>query len=475
MRAASLLLVLTTACVEYDPKRVEEHDAGQRIIEVAPSSLDFGALPRGESAVGTFEVRSVGAATLEVSSIKIASAAFTLVTDPFAAGPVRLAPEESLSVDVVFTPVNPTDSSWASVYSDDPGAPESRVTLLGAGAVPAIAIDPAELDFGAVEGGLSEDLDADIVNTGSDALTVTSVSVTGAGFTGWLVDQVVPFTLEPGARESVRVTFTPSDAGEFDGTLWVGSDAPSGVASAPLHGVSGLPIAVCSVDPDVVAANAEEATLDGSGSYDPEGSELVAWTWTLLSRPAGSGAVLPAFDRPRVGGFVADLAGTYEFSLVVENAAGLLSEPCITTLEAIPSQDVWIELYWEHSGDDMDLHLLAPGGALTSSEDCYFANCVGGGLDWGIPRDATDNPRLDIDDIPGVGPENINIASPADGTYTIYVHDYPGSVYNGDNAVTVRVYLGGVLAFTDTRTVSVENDYVPFAEIVWPDGYVMPL
>jgi hypothetical protein len=472
---APSLLLLGLACVEYDPKRVDEHPGAQPIIEVTPSSIDFGALADGDSAVGTFTIRSAGVVSLEIDSVKIASAAFTLASDPFASGSVLLEPEQELSVDVVFTPVNPSDSAWASVYSNDPATPEARVTLLGMGAVPAIAIDPAEVDFGAVEAGATEEADVDIVNTGSDTLTVTSVSVTGGGFSGWLVEGATPFTLEPGEREPVRVAFSPTASGEFDGTLWVASDAPSGLASAPLRGVSGLPIAVCSVEPGTVAANAEEATLDGSASYDPEGGTIVAWTWTLLSRPSGSGAVLPSNDDAMVYGFSADLAGTYEFSLVVENDGGLLSEPCITTLEAVPAQDLWIEMFWEHSGDDMDLHLLAPGGSLTSSEDCYFANCVGGGLDWGIPRDATDNPRLDIDDIPGVGPENINISSPADGTYTVYIHDYPGSVYNGDNAVTIRIYLGGVLAFTDTRTVSTENDYVPVAEIVWPDAYVLPM
>jgi hypothetical protein len=474
MHAVPLLALLAAGCVEYDaPKKVDEHAGASPVIEVTPSSLDFGALDSGASAVGTFTVRSAGDVALEVSAIRIASTAFTLVTDPLAAGPLRLAPDESVDVDVVFSPVNPTDSSWVSIYSDDVATPEARVTLKGAGAVPAIAIDPAEVDFGAVEGGLTEELDVDIVNTGSATLNVGSVSITGTGFTGWLVEDNAPFALAPGERAPVRVAFTPSGAGEYDGTLWVGSDAPSGIASAPLHGVSGLPIAVCSVTPDTVAANAEEATLDGSASYDPEGGALVAWTWTLLSRPAGSGAVLPGFDTAMVEGFQADLAGVYEFALVVENEAGLLSEPCITTLEAVPAQDLWIELYWEHDGDDLDLHLLAPGGTLTTAEDCYFANCVGGGLDWGIPSDAMDNPRLDIDDIPGTGPENINIASPVDGVYTVYVHDYPGSVYNSDNAATVRVYLGGALAFTDTVTIGGENDYVPVAEIVWPDAYVI--
>ena len=75
--------------------------------------------------------------------------------------------------------------------------------------------------------------------------------------------------------------------------------------------------------------------------------------------------------------------------------------------------------------------------------------------DWGILGDSSDDPSLDLDDIDGLGPENINIYNPqANGTYTVFVHDYTGSAPSdtlGPNNVTINVYLNGTQAWSGTK------------------------
>ena len=232
------------------------------------------------------------------------------------------------------------------------------------------------------------------------------------------------------------------------------------------------PVAVCAADPDEVEAVHGAADWIGSGSYDPGGFAITGYQWTLASSPAGSSALMPAGAANRRN-FVPDVAGEYVGQLVVTNSAGVDSEPCFATLNATAGDGLWIELFWTHSGDDMDLHLLAPGGSLTSGSDCYYANCTRG-LEWGGGGTA-DNPTLDLDDIPGTGPENINVESPSRGTYTVYVHDYPGSAYYGRNDATVNIYWGGALVWTDTRNLDSEGTYFPFCEIQVPGGAVSAL
>ena len=228
----------------------------------------------------------------------------------------------------------------------------------------------------------------------------------------------------------------------------------------------GEPIAVCSVTPSVVEAIYGSAEWQGNTSYDTNGQNIVAFEWTLISAPAGTSTTISS-TTPNVRNFTPDLAGEYVAQLIVTNDIGQVSEPCLATLTAEAGDGLWIEMFWTNSGDDMDLHLVKPAGTLATNGDCYYANCTTGMLDWGVRGDSSDDPMLDLDDISGTGPENINIDSPARGLYSVYVHDYPGSVYIGRNDVTINVYVGGLLYWTDTINIDNEGYYEPICEIDW--------
>ena len=234
------------------------------------------------------------------------------------------------------------------------------------------------------------------------------------------------------------------------------------------------PIAACDVTPNPVSPPFESATWMGSDSYDPAGERITQYNWQLISSPEGSTAMMP-FGGANRGPFTPVLAGEYTARLTVTNESGLISDPCETTLQAVPAQNLWVEMFWSEYQDDMDLHLLAPGGSLETRTDCYYSNCTEAAqflfpMDWGVSSYTEDNPVLDLDDIPGTGPENINIADPVtDGTYTVVVHDYTGSTMDvyGDNEVTVNIYLDGTLSWTDTKVISGDGSYTYFAEIDW--------
>tara|TARA_Y100001970_G_scaffold68088_1_gene86773 strand:+ start:1268 stop:2191 length:924 start_codon:yes stop_codon:yes gene_type:complete len=242
------------------------------------------------------------------------------------------------------------------------------------------------------------------------------------------------------------------------------------------------PIAVCSVDPSPVSPPFESATWIGNSSYDPDGGEIVDYSWALVAAPGGSTVTMPLGAANRYP-FTPVLAGTYVGELTVTNDAGLSSDPCEVTLEAVPTESLWVEMFWEQPQDDMDLHLLVDAGSLETRDDCYYSNCTPSAqiffpMDWGTSGYTGDNPTLDLDDIPGTGPENINIDTPHPGAvYTVVVHDYTGSTSDvyGMNNVTVNVYLDGSLSWTDTRPIEGDGSYTYFARIDWTGGTITSL
>ena len=85
---------------------------------------------------------------------------------------------------------------------------------------------------------------------------------------------------------------------------------------------------------------------------------------------------------------------------------------------------------------------------LETTGDCYYWNCTPGDgpLDWGQPGLTDDNPILDIDDIGGTGPENVNIDIPENGTFTVLGVSYQQALSN-----YITEGLGGVISAADYR------------------------
>ncbi len=459
------LLLLLAGCPEYGYHgKVPDPGVFRAGISVEPDRVKFGLLPDGHTRVETVLVRSVGDVALLLGPVTVSGGAFTIVSEV----PEALSPGEELELLIQFEPDAPTDMGQLSIPSSDPDQPLSVVDLSGEGLVPMLTIDPMAIDFGVVQGGPTYFDTIRLANVGTAELSLDNYILTGEGFRIASAEPT-PLILSPGAHTEVDVFWDTAVMGTYAADLWI--DSSVGPQLAPLDGVAAdLPVAVCGVTPEEVLAHQESATWLGFESHSQDGEQIVTYDWTLIRRPPGSQATLGGSGANR--SFLPDLAGAYATQLIVGTASGLRSEPCLVGLEAVPGQNLWVELFWSHPGDDMDIHLLAPGGQLNTSSDCFYWNCVGGGLDWGTSSYVEDDPSLDFDDIPGTGPENINIWEPAPGTYEVWVHDFPGHWFEGDNSVTVNVFVYGALAETETRVLSGDDDFHSFFSVEFPSGTV---
>jgi len=235
--------------------------------------------------------------------------------------------------------------------------------------------------------------------------------------------------------------------------------------------------------PDQTVRPLDTVNLDGTGSTDSNGA-ILAYKWEWESKPAEAfSAIIRDSQGHSVEGiwtesaqplFFAAVAGTYVVRLTLQDADEDCNEALAdtVTITAIPDDDIHIELTWSQANNDHDLHLIRPGGQHSRDCDgagnqsyCCWQNCntMNGSAtpcpprgcpgpqnapDWGQIEIREDDPRLDIDDITGRGPEETNLSQPEIGDYLVTVENYSG---DSKPEATVSIWLFGELRDTFTR------------------------
>lgn len=461
-----MTLLMWLAACDNDQGLQKQYPAASATPEV----LDFGEVAVDYSAVGYVEVVNSGRAVLELGAPNLTGdgGAFTLGELP-----ETLNADERAELDVTFLPSQlATYTATLAIPTNDPEHPSLPVTLTGVGVevpTPDIEVEPLSLDFGMVDPGDAETSWVTVSNEGDGPLTVGSMSQGGSGAFS-VVGDLGGFTLAPDQSTNVVVVYAPTTGLGDNGTLTLSSDDPVDpevVVTLLGNGGGDFEYPVAVIDGPATATPRETLALDGSGSYDPNGYEPLTFSWSVVSVPEGSGATFTD-DGTDHAWLTTDLAGDYRVELRVENTVGLQSAPAVYEVEAIPTDELHVELTWNTSAADLDLHLLTSAGELfVNPYDCNYCNQ---NPDWGTSADA-DDPTLAIDDLYGYGPENIVIPAPADDYYYVKVH-YFGD--NGDDTVvaTVMVYTYGELRGEYSRVLD-RDDVWDVAEVRWPEGGVL--
>jgi hypothetical protein len=426
-----------------------------------------------------------------------------------------------------------------------------RIEIVGTGfddGVPDIVVTPLECDFGRVpvasetgDSGVGQ-CRLQIENRGQRDLVFDEVNLLFDGFqvppeSAWEPsmgadgDAAPPFSfvgrapsrgdaLPPPADEpgdtpqnifDLTVRFVPDVLGNFQGQLRIqtndpdtpevivplsGIGAPAPSCGAGILSVNGVPAASNpTVEPldDVIltAESSEPSTLDGAISQV---------RWRIVDQPPGSTAILTNPTGTTTGFTFADgvqgvdLAGRYRVAASVVDDLGTESvNECEVEFEAIPTDTILVQLSWDTSFGDMDLHFIKKdesdqfcassgldlGGGVAepcgTENACYYGNCKATSSsrpDWDNDsiNGSDGDPSLDIDDLCGFGPENINIDLASPGEYLVGVDFFGFTGCSGSGSVgnTLRVYLFGQLYAEYFRDLE-NGDWWEVAIVHWSD------
>ncbi len=178
-----------------------------------------------------------------------------------------------------------------------------------------------------------------------------------------------------------------------------------------------------------------------------------AYRWEVVSSPAGGASTLGSPTTPSTT-FNSVIVGTYGLRFTATDAMGRTAT--CTTSVTMQGHGLRVELIWDTgtSADRVDLDLqvhnrLASSWAVTATSVnvCYWNNR---GPEWDAAG-AADNPALDVDNLVGLGPENVRVdAPPTSQVYSVGAYFWEDSRARRDIgnpvAVTVRIYCGDALA-----------------------------
>ena len=209
---------------------------------------------------------------------------------------------------------------------------------------------------------------------------------------------------------------------------------------------------------DINAGNATFWTFAGTVTGADGDGEF------FIEGPGGQtfGGVIPTDDSGAFS-FTAPLfCGEQQVKCVWSNEAGQYTLVTRVITEDCVEPDIRVGLTWTELGADFELHLVRPGGQINTADDCTWTTCVGSGPDWGEQGDPSDDPRKDVDNTGAYGPENIFLAGPEEGTYTVLVEHWGSGDPQAPWTVTFNVA---------GETIVIDIDALP-PQHVWTAGTI---
>ena len=290
-----------------------------------------------------------------------------------------------------------------------------------------------------------------------------------------LITSVPPsWPLPPGQSLTLELAFSPEVAAAYEGKLEIYSNDPDEpITTVALSGQGyTCPVAVARfLDEDEIDGlePLDNIRFDGTASYaQTAGGTISEYEWRLLQRPVGSTAIIEPTSARAV--IQCDLAGEYEVALTVYDDRGLKScDDDALRFSCVPTEELHVQLVWDHPYADMDLHLLKESGEVFDHDsDTYFSNRE---PDW-YPETPDANPVLDVDDNQGYGPENINVETPLPGSrHSIYVHYWDAQTDGDAFAIaTIRVFAYGQMVAEHQLAFEADETMWQAAEIVWAES-----
>lgn len=182
---------------------------------------------------------------------------------------------------------------------------------------PQLTVSARSLSFGNVTVNIATTLSLTLTSSGATPVTISSASITGAGFS--IVAQSFPVTLDPTQSLTLVVQFDPATSGNVSGQLTINSNASNGstvvvslggaaIAANPQLTISATSLTFGNVTVDTATAQSLTLTSSGttpvivsSASITGAGFSIVGGSFPVTLTPTQTLALQVQFDPTTVG------------------------------------------------------------------------------------------------------------------------------------------------------------------------------
>ena len=441
-----------------------------------------------------------------------------------------ISPGQTKSFAVRFEPEDPHKKlGTVTLHSNDTTFLSGHLTLTGNPSLACVQLSPeAGVDFGVVALGMSSAEEIRVRSCGGDELVVDTIAFGGARSPGEFsldfsklnakypgVDPKTGPTTNKPLRISVNgeavfdVVYTPEDLNALEpstrlprpdlATITLTSNAVTPTIAMTCSGASShiiCPIATMTIAEGLAVIPQTQLHLSGDQTQPGSSGRSTSYAWTV-TQPFGSKQSFspgPTVANPT---FTPLVSGAYAFCLSIgDGSRQKLCKPTCKTVLVVAECALHVELLWHTpldsdetntgpaAGADLDLHVAhalsiapdqdcdgAPDPWFSKDLDTYWANPTPVWASFDSPKS---NPKLDLADADGAGPENLNLDEPA-GTMAKPNHYHVGVHYWNDHGfgasfATLNVYLLGVLALQIENVKLEELDMWYVGKINWPNA-----
>jgi hypothetical protein len=288
----------------------------------SPATVAFGTVTVGSPATGKVSLVNSSSNPVVISKLTVSNTSFSF--DGEGTLPLTLAANSTTTLNVHFGPSTAGSATGQLVITSNSLVnPSATVQMSGTGVLPpagtaGLTVNSSSVSFGNVAVGTPSTQSVTLTSSGTGAVTVSGVSLSGTGFTE--SGATFPLTLNAGQTATLSLQFEPTATGAATGKLTITSNASSSTTVVALSG-TGVPLAV-----------------DLSWSAPTGATEIAGYNVYRASGTSSSYAKLNSSVNSPASFMDSTVAAgtTYEYYVTTVDSTGEESTPSNTATVVVP-------------------------------------------------------------------------------------------------------------------------------------------